>query len=290
MQDFDGKVAVITGAASGFGREFARTAARLGMRLVLADVEREALDAAARELAGQGAEVIAERVDVSRGADVERLAARARTVFGGVQLLFNNAGVACGGYAWEHSERDWQWVLGVNLWGVIHGIRAFVPMMLAQNEECHIVNTASAAGLVSPPLMAAYNVSKHGVVALSETLYQDLHMAHADIGVTVLCPAFVNTGIAHSERNRPAQLNNATAATPSMRALQQATERATGAGKLSAADIARATYDAIRNRQFYLVTHPTIVPSIELRLQDILAQRHPSDPFSFKQDVATQIT
>lgn len=290
MKDFKGKVAVITGAASGFGHEFARSAAALGMRLVLADVERKALAAVAHELRKQGAEVVAQRVDVSRGRDVEDLAARAREAFGGVQLLFNNAGVACGGYVWEHSEADWRWVLGVNLWGVIHGLRAFVPMMLEQQDECHIVNTASVAGLISPQFMAAYNVSKHGVVTLSETLYNDLRIAKANIGVTLLCPAFVNTGIAHSQRNRPRRLTNAAAATPSMRAMQQATEKATSAGKLSAADVARMTFDAIRNRRFYVVTHPNILPSVELRLQDVLAQRNPSDPFSFKQDVAAEIS
>ncbi|TAM10137.1 MAG: SDR family NAD(P)-dependent oxidoreductase [Nevskiaceae bacterium] len=278
MKEFKGRVAVITGAASGFGREFARTAAHLGMRLVLADVEPGALETVAQELRGQGTDVVAECVDVSVDADMARLAHRSREAFGGTQLLFNNAGVACGGYAWEHSEADWRWVLGVNLWGVVHGIRHFVPMMLEQRDTCHIVNTASAAGLVSTPSMAAYNVSKHGVVTLSETLYQDLHAVGADIGITVLCPAFVDTGIAHSARNRPQALRNTTHATPSMRAMQQATEHATAAGRLSAADIARLTFDAIRAQVFYLIPHTNLLPAVEARLQDILAIRSPG-PF-----------
>lgn len=289
MRNFAGKVAVITGAASGFGREFARLGATLGMKLVLADVERKALNDIARELAAQGVEVLAERVDVSRGRDMDRLAEHARERFGSVQLLFNNAGVGTGGYVWEHSENDWRWLLGVNLWGVIHGLRCFVPMMVEQGDECHVVNTASAAGLVSTQLMAAYNVSKHGVVTLSETLHQDLRLAGANIGVTLLCPAFVPTGIARSDRNRPRGLDDAAPPTQSALAAQQAMEKATAAGRISAADVAHMTFDAIRERRFYLVTHPKMLASVELRLQDILQQRNPSDPFSFKQDVAAKV-
>ena len=170
MKDFAGKVAVVTGAGSGFGREFARIGARLGMKLALADIRPGALAATADELRAQGAQLIAETVDVSRGADVERLAQRTLDAFGAVQLLFNNAGVAAGGLVWEHSVKDWEWVLGVNLWGAIHGVRTFVPIMLAQGDDCHVVNTASVAGLLSPQLMGVYNVSKHGVVTLTETL------------------------------------------------------------------------------------------------------------------------
>ena len=287
MREFHGKVAVITGAASGFGREFARRAASLGMRVVLADIEQKPLDAVAAELRAGGCEVIAERVDVSHGADVERLAARSVERFGAVHLLFNNAGVAGGGgLLWESTVNDWSWVLGVNLWGVIHGMRCFVPQMLRQGDECHVVNTASAAGLISPQTMGVYNVSKHAVVTLTETLYHDLRLAGAQIGVSLLCPAFVDTGIAQAERNRPADLRDAAPPTLSQLAAREAGVKATASGRLSAADVARLTFDAIRDDRFYIITHPRILQSVELRLQDIVAQRQPSDPFSFKREVA----
>lgn len=286
MKDFAGKVAVITGAGSGFGREFARIGAGLGMKLALADIQPEALAATAAELRGKGAQVLAETADVSRGADVERLARRTLDAFGAVHLLFNNAGVAAGGLVWEHTAKDWEWLLGVNLWGVIHGVRTFVPIMLAQGDECHVVNTASVAGLVSPQLMGVYNVGKHGVVALSETLYQDLRVTGARIGVSLLCPAFVPTGIAQSQRNRPDELRDATAPTASMIASQKASEQAVSSGRISAAAVAQTTFDAIRDNRFYVITHPKILASVELRLNDVIGQRNPSDPFSFKPDVA----
>jgi NAD(P)-dependent dehydrogenase (short-subunit alcohol dehydrogenase family) len=286
MKDFAGKVAVVTGAGSGFGREFARIGAQLGMKLSLADIQPEALAATVDELRGQGAQVIGETVDVSRGADVERLAQRTLDAYGAVHLLFNNAGVASGGLVWESSVKDWEWVLGVNLWGVIHGVRTFVPIMLAQGDECHVVNTASVAGLLSPQLMGVYNVSKHGVVTLTETLYQDLRVTGARIGVSLLCPAFVPTGIAQSHRNRPADLQDGAAPTASMIASQKASEKAVSSGRISAAEVARMTFDAIREDRFYVITHPKILASVELRLQDVIAQRNPSDPFSFKPDVA----
>jgi NAD(P)-dependent dehydrogenase (short-subunit alcohol dehydrogenase family) len=286
MQDFAGKVAVITGAGSGFGREFARLGAALGMKLALADIQADALAATAEELRAQGAQLLTETVDVSRGADVERLAQRTLERFGAVHLLFNNAGVAAGGLVWEQSVKDWEWVLGVNLWGVIHGVRVFVPAMLAQGDECHVVNTASVAGLLSPQMMGVYSVSKHGVVTLSETLYQDLRVAGARIGVSLLCPAFVPTGIAQSHRNRPADLQDGAAPTASMIASQKASEKAVSSGRISAAEVARMTFDAIRENRFYVITHPKILASVALRLQDIVTQRNPSDPFSFKPDVA----
>ncbi len=287
MNDFQGNVAVVTGAASGFGREFARMAAGLGMRVVLADVEAEPLAAAAAELRAGGSEVLAERVDVSRAEEVERLAARSVEQFGAVHLLFNNAGVgAGGGLIWESSEKDWAWVLGVNLWGVIHGVRCFVPLMLRQDYPCHVVNTASAAGLIAPQTMGVYNTSKRAVVALTETLFHDLRLVNAKVGVSLLCPAFVNTGIAHAERNRPRELRNEAPPTPSQVAARRAAEQATASGRIAAADVARITFDAIREDRFYVITHPNILPSVELRMQDILAQRPPSDPFSFKKEVA----
>lgn len=288
MKEFAGKVAVVTGAGSGFGREFARIGASLGMKLVLADIQADALAATASELQARGVELVAERVDVSQAEDVERLARRTKEAFGKVHLLFNNAGVAAGGLVWEHSPRDWEWVLGVNLWGVIHGVRCFVPMMLEQGDECHVVNTASVAGLLSTQLMGVYNVSKHGVVTLTETLYNDLRLKRANVGVTLLCPAYVPTGINQSERNRPAEAQPEGEETESMKAARAAMDKAVTSGRISAEDVARMTFDAIRENRFYVVTHPKILPSVELRLQDIVAQRNPSDPFTFKKDVAVK--
>jgi NAD(P)-dependent dehydrogenase (short-subunit alcohol dehydrogenase family) len=283
MKEFAGKVAVITGAGSGFGREFARLGAGLGMKLVLADIQPDALAATADELRARGVELIAERVDVSRAEDVERLAMRTKEAFGKVHLLFNNAGVAAGGLVWENSTKDWEWVLGVNLWGVIHGVRCFVPMMLEQGDECHVVNTASVAGLLSTQLMGVYNVSKHGVVTLTETLHNDLRLKGANVGVTLLCPAYVPTNINQSQRNRPDAEGELT---ESMKAAQAAMDKAVTSGRVSAEDVAKMTFDAIRDNRFYVVTHPKILASVELRMQDVVAQRNPSDPFTFKKDVA----
>jgi NADP-dependent 3-hydroxy acid dehydrogenase YdfG len=284
MKDFNGKVAVITGAGSGFGREFARIAAGLGMKLVLADIQEQALQAVASEF--QNTEILALRTDVSKQADMEALAAASFTRFGAVHLLFNNAGVGAGGFVWENSVADWEWVLGVNLWSVIHGIRLFVPRMLAQGDACHVVNTASVAGLLSAQTMGVYNVSKHAVVTLSETLFQDLRIASANIGVTVLCPAFVATGIADAERNRPAELQNTGAPTQSQKIAAVQTKKAVSSGRLTAAEVAEKTFQCIRDGQFYCFTHPRILGSVELRLNDILAQRNPTDPFSTRPDVA----
>jgi len=288
MKDFAGKVAVITGAGSGFGREFSRLGATLGMKLVLADIQADALEAVTGELRGQGAEVLALRTDVSKAADMEALAAGAFEKFGAVHLLFNNAGVGVGGFAWENSVADWEWVLGVNVWSVIHGIRLFVPRMIAQGEESHVVNTASVAGLLSAQMMAVYNVSKHAVVTLSETLFQDLQVAGAKTGVTVLCPAFVATGIAQSERNRPAEFP-ASEPTASQKAAAAATEKAVSSGRVTAAEVAEKVFECIRENRFYCLTHPKILGSVELRMQDILAGRNPSDPFSLKPAVAPKV-
>jgi len=286
MKDFSGKVAVITGAGSGFGREFARRGAALGMKLALADVQADALAATVSELQGQGAQVFGEVVDVSKAEDMERLAARTLEAFGGVHLVFNNAGVAVGGLAWESSVRDWEWVLGVNVWGVIHGVRVFTPIMLAQGGEGHIVNTASVAGLVNPQMMAVYNVSKHAVVSLSETLHHDLKLVGSAVGVSVLCPAFVPTGINASDRNRPADLANDAPPTASQAALKAQLDKAVTSGKITAPQVAEMTFDAIREDRFYVITHDKMMPSIELRLQDVVQRRNPTDPFSYKPDVA----
>ncbi len=289
MKDLSGKVAVITGAGSGFGREFARLGAREGMKLALADVQQDALEVAVAEARAAGAETLGLRVDVSKPEEVEELAARANRDLRGVHLLFNNAGVAGGGgYVWESSLKDWQWILGVNLMGVVYGIRAFVPRMLKQDCECHVVNTASAAGLVSAPLMSVYNASKHAVVTLSETLFHDLRLAKAKIGVSVLCPAYVPTNIRSSDRNRPPDLTDDAPPTPSQIAARERSEKAVASGRLSAAEVARMTFDAVREDRFYVITHGKMLASVELRLQDVLALRTPSDPYTFKPEAAVQ--
>jgi NAD(P)-dependent dehydrogenase (short-subunit alcohol dehydrogenase family)/predicted GNAT family N-acyltransferase len=275
-----GQVAVITGAASGFGLEFARRAASLGMRVVMADIESAALEAAASSIRASGASVVACRTDVSKPDDIEALACAAYDEWGSVHLLFNNAGVAPVGLLWEHDPADWQWVLGVNVLGVANGIRSFVPRMLKHNTQAHIVNTASVAGYLSPTTMGLYNVSKHAVVTLSETLHHDLRSVGASIGVTVLSPAFVPTGIAQSERNRPA--DQVGAAPPSQATLRAraSMERAVSAGRLSAAEVAELTFQAIEKDRFYLFTHPAILASIRARHLAITEGQGPDDPFA----------
>jgi NAD(P)-dependent dehydrogenase (short-subunit alcohol dehydrogenase family) len=292
MFEFAGKVAVITGAASGFGRAFAEKGASLGMKLVLADVNPEALLQAVDALRAGGAEAIGVPTDVSDAAQVEALAQAALDAFGKVHLLFNNAGVGSGGFLWESSANDWAWVFNVNVMGVAHGVRAFTPIMLRQNEPAHIVNTASVAGLLSPPAMGIYNASKHAVVSLTETLYHDLQLAQVakpadggEVGCSLLCPAFVPTGIADAERARPAELRNDSRPTRSQIAAGKQLHRAVQSGKLSAADVADITFEAIAARRFYIVTHPGIMATVKLRHEDIEQLRNPTDPMSLKPEV-----
>ena len=203
MKDFKGKTAVVTGAASGIGRGLADRFAAEGMNVVLADVERGALDQAAREMTAAGATVLAVRTDVSKLADIEALAEKAYARFGAVHILCNNAGVGGGRGTWDSTQADWEWVLGVNLWGVINGVRTFVPKMLAGGEDGYIVNTASVAGLIAGAGGPSYTVSKFGVVGLSESMFYELQMAGGKIKVSVLCPALTNTRILEAGRNHP---------------------------------------------------------------------------------------
>lgn len=284
MKNFKDKVAVITGGASGFGHEFAIIGAKLGMKLVLADVQQDALDKVRAEFEAQGVPVLAMRCDVSKAEQVQALADATMEKFGAVHLVFNNAGVGAGGLVWENTQADWEWVLGVNLWGVIHGVRIFTPLMLesAKREpgyEGHIVNTASMAGLLNAPTMGIYNVSKHAVVSLSESLYQDLSLVEAPIGASVLCPYFVPTGISQSHRNRPGDMQNTVAPTASQRAAQVMSDKAVSSGKVSAADVAQRTFDAISNGQFYIYSHPEALGNVQERMEDIVAQRNPGDPY-----------
>jgi len=284
MKNFNDKVAVITGGASGLGREFALKAAELGMKLVLADVQQDALDATQAELEGKGATVLAMLCDVRHGDEVQALADATMAKFGAVHLVFNNAGVGSAGLIWENSVKDWEWVLGVNLWGVIHGVRVFTKLMLESaardpSYEGHIVNTASMAGLLNAPTMGVYNVSKHAVVSLSETLYHDLQLVEAPIGASVLCPYFVPTGISQSHRNRPADVAMTGAATASQKVAQAMTVKAVESGKVSAAEVAQITFDAIRDNQFYIYSHPGALGGVADRMDEIVHHKNPSDPY-----------
>jgi NAD(P)-dependent dehydrogenase (short-subunit alcohol dehydrogenase family) len=277
MKDFRDKVAVITGAASGIGRALAEHCAREGMWVVLADIEESVLARTGQELRDAGAAVLGVPTDVSCAGDVERLARRALDAYGAVHMLFNNAGVSAGTTLWESTPADWEWVMGVNLWGVIHGVRTFVPIMLAQNTACHIINTASVNGLLSGVVNGIYHVTKHGVVTLSETLYQELQRRGAQIRVSVLCPAGVNTRIVDSARNRPAHLQNKRApelspdAAARMQAARAAMER-----EMPPRQVAEKVFAAIREEKFYILTHPEWKDAVRTRMEDILLERNPS--------------
>lgn len=270
MEELRDKVVVVTGAASGIGRAMATAFAGEGARVVLADVEAEGLAVAARELEAGGARALAVPTDVTRAADVEALAARATDVFGAVHVVCNNAGVAITGHVWEHTVEDWEWVLGVNLWGVIHGVRAFVPRFIAQGAG-HVVNTASVAGLTSAPFMGVYNVTKHGVVTLSETLARELMMVDAPVGVSVLCPGFVQTRILESKRNRPVRLT-AGAERERPEEMAEAVQARIREG-LPPAVVAQHVVDAVRANRFYVLTHVEYADAIRERLEDVLAGR-----------------
>ncbi len=295
MQEFNKQTAVLTGAGSGFGLECARLGARLGMNLVLVDVQQDALDRAADEIAATGAQVLARRVDVSKAAEMEALGAAVLERFGAPHLVFNNAGVGAGGLIWETSVKDWEWVLGVNLMGVAHGVRVFTPMMLAAAARDplyrgHIVNTASMAGLLNPPNMGVYNVSKHAVVSLSETLYQDLALVSDQVSASVLCPFFVPTGISRSDRNRPAEFREAdTRPTRSQLIGQAMIDKAVGSGKVTAADVAQRVFDAVAARQFYVYSHPKALRSVQTRMEDIVQARNPTDPFADKPEIGAEL-
>ena len=293
MTYLQGGVAVITGAASGFGLESSRIAARLGMKVVMADVQADALAIAQAEIEALGAQVLPFKLDVSRAAEVEALAAATMQRFGTPNFVFNNAGVGAGGLIWEHTLKDWEWVIGVNLMGVAHGLRVFTPLMLnaaAQdpNWRGDIVNTASMAGLLNAPNMGVYNVSKHAVVSMSETLYQDLALVTEQVHAHVLCPFFVPTGIHKSERNRPADMP-ALAPTRSQRIAQAMSDQAVSKGKVSAAQVAQWVFDACASNQFYIYSHPKSLGSVQVRLEDIMTPRNPTDPFAAKPELGVKL-
>lgn len=282
-----GQTAVITGGASGLGLELARLAASRGMKLVLADVQADALAAATAEL-GAHTEVLARQLDVAKAEQVEELGAATLAKFGAPHLVFNNAGVGFGGFIWEHTVKDWEWVLGVNLWGVAHGVRVFAPMMLAAAQadpawRGRIINTASMAGIVNAPNMGVYNVTKHAVVSLTETLYQDLKLVTEQVSASVLCPYFVPTGIHESHRNRPK--DTMSRPTKSQLVAQAMSQKAVTSGKVTAADVARLTFEAIDADRFYIFSHSFAPDLARSRLDDVVGVRNPSDPFADKPQI-----
>ncbi|HEY0985495.1 MAG TPA: SDR family oxidoreductase [Kofleriaceae bacterium] len=293
MKVFQGRTAVITGAASGFGLEVSRIAAAKGMAIVMADVQKDALDSAAAEIAALGAQVLPYRLDVSKAAEVEALGAATLARFGAPHFVFNNAGVGSGGLIWEVSLRDWEWVVGVNLMGVVHGVRVFTPMMLdaARRDPAyqgHIVNTASMAGLLNPPNMGVYNVSKHAVVSLSETLYHDLRLVSDQVTASVLCPYFVPTGITNSARNRPLEMKDEQP-TRSQIIARAMSDRAVSSGKVTAATVAQFVFDALAEERFYIYSHPKALGNVQSRMEDIVAGRNPGDPFAQRPEIGEQL-
>ncbi len=277
MKELADRVAVVTGAASGIGRAMAEHFAAEGMKVVLADIEQNAFDEDAAAFQADGATVLAVRCDVSKGTDVEALAKRAVDEFGAIHVVCNNAGVVPpAGPLWERTEADWTWVLGANLWGVIHGVRTFVPIMIEQGTEGHIVNTSSLAGLVSVPWLCIYNVSKHAVVTLSETLYHELAAVAPQVKVSVLCPAWVTTRLADAERNRPPELQNPERdKTPQEEAINQAVRGFLDSG-ISTEQVAAAVVEAVKEEKLYILTHPDSVQAVRGRMEDIVESRNPS--------------
>ncbi len=293
MKSFQNKTAVITGAASGFGLELAKLAGQAGMRLALADVQKDALDATVTQFKAQGIPVIAHCFSVANGADYAAFATDVLAQWGAPHLVFNNAGVGSGGLIWEASQQDWDWVMGVNVGGVVHGVRHFVPAMIAAAKadasyEGHVVNTASMAGLLNAPTMGVYNVSKHAVVSLSETLYQDLKLVTPQVQCSVLCPYFVPTGISQSERNRPADLA-ATPATRSQEIAQANSNKAVSSGKVTATEVAQKVMDAVSTGQFYIYSHPQALGNVQTRMEDIVQGRNPTDPFAARPEIGEKL-
>lgn len=284
MKHIEGGVAVITGAGSGLGKALAFAAAERGMRLVLADIQPQALDQTVEALRQRGIEAIGVAMDISDAAAVDGLADQAESRFGAVHLLFNNAGVTSGGPIWQSTARDWDWVLGVNLKGVIHGVRSFTPRMLAAAaadpgyEGC-IVNTASMAGLITAPGMGIYSVSKHAVVALSECLHHDLQLVTTRVQAAVLCPSYIPTAIGESERTRPAHLVNTDPPTKAQLASRAAAQQAVQQGAISAEEVAELTFRAIESGSFYIFPSPEALSIVRSRFEHVLDQTSPELPY-----------
>ena len=276
MKDFEGKVAVVTGGASGMGLGMATRFAEQGMKVVLADVEEPALQEAVTRLKQAEHNVMGVVTDVSKLESIEALAEKTLAAYGKVHVLCNNAGVGggAGRAIWEYTLKDWRWTLDVNLWGVIYGIRTFVPIMLDQDEEGHVVNTASMAGLT--PSNRPYNISKHGVVSLSEALYEGFRDRGAKLRASVLCPGVVNTNIMFAQRNRPDELKNETGPTERDLRRSDAVHKFAMEQGLDPLEVGDMVVEAIRSEQFWILTHDEFDDLIRTRVEDILARRNPT--------------
>jgi len=277
MKEFKDKVAVITGAANGIGFGIAERCAQLGMNVVLAGINADNLQIAEENLKPTGATLLCVRTDVSKREEVEALAQKTLDVFGAVHLLVNNAGVATGSSAWESTWEEWEWVMNVNLWGVLYGVKVFTPLMLAQDSEAHIINVASVAGLLPDHPCAPYQVTKHAVVALTESLYYSLAEQNSKVKVSVICPGWVKTEILKSERNRPSELKNKPGSVAdkrkrveSYREMQDAIEKGMSVQKLT-----DYIFQALENEQLYILSHPEVTPYIKERMDNILQQKNP---------------
>lgn len=277
MKTFKDKVAVITGAANGIGFGIAERCAQLGMKVVLAGINEETLAKAEEQLGRTGAALLSVRTDVSKREDIESLAQKTLDTFGAVHLLVNNAGVGAGGTVWESSWEDWEWVVDVNLWGVIYGVKIFTPLMLAQDTEAHIVNIASISGLFPSYPIAPYHITKQAVVGLTENLYYSLAQQKAKVKVSLVCPGWVKTDILKSERNRPAEFRVdkdvsplSSAAQETYRHMQDAIESG-----MTIQELADHVFRAIEDEQFYVITHPEYIPRIQKRFDNIIQQKNP---------------
>ena len=271
MNALENKVAVVTGAASGIGLAMAKRFAAEGMKVVLADIEDAALQHAAEALRSAGADVVAVRTDVSKLADVQALAAKTIDRFGKAHVVCNNAGVVTSGLITDSTAKDWEWVVGVNLWGVIYGVQTFLPILLEQGEECHIVNTGSIAGLMTGPGMGIYCTTKHAVVGLSEALHHEMQLMQTNVGVSVLCPGWVRTKIVDAIRNRPAEFaNEGSKLSPLAQSLHDYTLQVVEDG-LDPDIVADRVVDAVKERKLYIFTHPELMPAVKARMEGILS-------------------
>ncbi|MDQ0495504.1 SDR family NAD(P)-dependent oxidoreductase [Paenibacillus brasilensis] len=278
MREFKDKIAVVTGAASGIGRAIADRCVNEGMKVVLADIEEEALLRAEKQLKDMGADTLSVVTDISKEADIRALAQKTVQTFGAVHLLFNNAGVDAGTgcLLWENTVADWQWVINVNIWGILFATEIFVPIMLKQKTACHIVNTASIAGLLSGPGNGIYSASKHAVLSLSETLYQELRLTGSNVGVSVVCPGFVRTQIMDAERNRPTGLSKPGGNLPPERqVINQLARKAVENGILPE-EVADQIFAGIQKGQLYIITEPKFKPVIKQHMENILNEINPT--------------
>ena len=278
LTEFEGRVAVVTGAASGIGKAMCERFAREGMKIVMADIENDQLREAAKGIEASGAEVLTVRTDVSQADELSALAEATLERFGKVHVLCNNAGVFAGGRTWEAIGTDWEWVLGVNVYGVLYGIRAFVPIMLEQNEPAHVVNTCSMAGLINMPFSGAYNVSKHAALSLTETLYHELHTLETPVGCSALCPELIRTGIGRSDRNRPLHLKRPEGeGTPEQEMVENAIRSSVDTG-IDPSVMADRVFEGIKEDRFYLLAEEGTNwdQACRTRLDDIRARRNPT--------------